>query len=531
MLSLLLLAWVATCSALLSAPAIPTLFYAEVRFNLQQDGGSWTGGGIYALDLANGKSHLNVRLANDVDEEDMIFLHTLDRYDEGATFMLDEDFLLCTKHQVSEKLPNPWAWVSRAVPSSLSNDDVDVWEHSEDYKTYEIAVKKGTNEPVRFVTYHTSKKEVVLTQTMTFLSFNPTTPEEWAFYIPTHCRESNGEPVKLLGDTGSVVSFANANWNCATASCSSRVSAGSPQPSYQCAEFVSRSLAAGGYIPGLTSGAAQSSYLNYQYNGAGYNMLYTTSTSAALGAIGFKKLAASASSVGAGVAVFGNGGAGYFSHTVIGNGNGNNVDAHNNARLNIPVSNDLYLGISACWGPGNSSGNGTTSGGQSTTGGGQTTGGGNGQTSGGNGQTSGGNGQTSGGNGQTSGGNGQTSGGNGQTSGGNGQTSGGNGQTSGQTSGQSTGQSNGQSTGQSTQSTSASSGYSTGTGDFGSSPHSEGGFGNAIAYKQRTVKPISEKVKITVLTDKLLTNIDDDEYTAEERHNLRIMEEKVANKF
>src|SRR5579884_3726643 len=45
------------------------------------------------------------------------------------------------------------------------------------------------------------------------------------------------------------VAYADSHWNCATAACTSRVSAGSPQPSFQCAEFVARALAAEGLVP------------------------------------------------------------------------------------------------------------------------------------------------------------------------------------------------------------------------------------------------------------------------------------------
>jgi hypothetical protein len=71
------------------------------------------------------------------------------------------------------------------------------------------------------------------------------------------------------------VTFADANWNCATAACTSRVSAGSAQPSYQCAEFVSRSLAAEGRIPGLTSHSSQAAYGSYHArNGKVYDLLW-----------------------------------------------------------------------------------------------------------------------------------------------------------------------------------------------------------------------------------------------------------------
>jgi hypothetical protein len=71
------------------------------------------------------------------------------------------------------------------------------------------------------------------------------------------------------------VAFADANWNCSTAACTHRVSAGSSQPNYQCAEFVARSLAAEGLIPGLTSHSSQSAYGNYHAkNGKTYDLLW-----------------------------------------------------------------------------------------------------------------------------------------------------------------------------------------------------------------------------------------------------------------
>ena len=71
------------------------------------------------------------------------------------------------------------------------------------------------------------------------------------------------------------VSFADANWNCATAACASRVPAGAAQPNYQCAEFVARSLAAEGQVPGLGSHSSQSAYGNYHArNGKTYDLLW-----------------------------------------------------------------------------------------------------------------------------------------------------------------------------------------------------------------------------------------------------------------
>jgi hypothetical protein len=75
--------------------------------------------------------------------------------------------------------------------------------------------------------------------------------------------------------TNAAVTYADSHWNCATAACTSRVSAGSAQPNFQCAEFVSRSLAAEGKVPGLTSNSSQSAYGSYHAkNGQTYDLLW-----------------------------------------------------------------------------------------------------------------------------------------------------------------------------------------------------------------------------------------------------------------
>ncbi len=69
-------------------------------------------------------------------------------------------------------------------------------------------------------------------------------------------------------------------WNCANVACTSTVSSGSSQSSYECAEFVARSLAAGGYISGLTGLEAQSKYDPYVYGGNSYDLLWVSSKQA-----------------------------------------------------------------------------------------------------------------------------------------------------------------------------------------------------------------------------------------------------------
>ena len=75
--------------------------------------------------------------------------------------------------------------------------------------------------------------------------------------------------------TNAAVAYADSHWNCATAACTSRVPAGAGQPNFQCAEFVARSLAAEGKVPGLTSGSSQSAYGHYRArNGKIYDLLW-----------------------------------------------------------------------------------------------------------------------------------------------------------------------------------------------------------------------------------------------------------------
>src|SRR5258708_4159342 len=75
--------------------------------------------------------------------------------------------------------------------------------------------------------------------------------------------------------TNAAVTYADSHWNCATAACTSRVPAGSGQPNFQCAEFVARSLAAEGKVPGLTSNSSQSAYGSYHArNGQTYDLLW-----------------------------------------------------------------------------------------------------------------------------------------------------------------------------------------------------------------------------------------------------------------
>ena len=71
------------------------------------------------------------------------------------------------------------------------------------------------------------------------------------------------------------VAYADSHWNCGNAACTYRVSAGTSQPNFQCAEFVARSLAAEGKVPGLSSTSSQSAYGSYRArNGRTYDLLW-----------------------------------------------------------------------------------------------------------------------------------------------------------------------------------------------------------------------------------------------------------------
>jgi len=134
--------------------------------------------------------------------------------------------------------------------------------------------------------------------------------------------------------------FADANYLCSTAACTSKVAVGSGQSNYQCAEFVSRSIASTGKIPNLTSGAAQSAYNNYSYKGKTYDLLWTSHrTGGPLGLEDFLIAAGwkSGGSVKDCSVVFVDGAEGAWSHVAVGVGS-NLLDAHNNARYHVATS-------------------------------------------------------------------------------------------------------------------------------------------------------------------------------------------------
>jgi len=312
------------------------------------------------MDIERGFTRTDINVFGQNPE--VISIHTLDRYDMEASYTIDNEHWKCTTtSRKNQQLENPFTWVlnsSFAGETSYRGQDLQVWEFVSASTYKSVAVKKGTNEPVIIVTRELSHNGTVSSEmTLIVAEWNLKSSPQWMRYIPQYCIDENN-----VGDANGVVYFANNNWNCADPACDQTVPVGSGQPNYGCAEFVARCIAYGGYFPGLAATAPQGNYYSYAYGGNTYDLCLCSSLSDALGALGFSKLAAAYSSVDAGVATFGDGGDGYFSHAVIGVAP-QVVDAHNNARLQIGVSDDLFNGVDGAWGlPGSPPTTGSTTG-------------------------------------------------------------------------------------------------------------------------------------------------------------------------
>jgi hypothetical protein len=335
---------------------MPSTFHAKVSATMGEGSVmkpiAWRGGGMLALDAAQGISRTHLYLEG-LQGQESKHMHTLERFDMNSTFILEAG-QGCTKKAASGKLTNMWDWVEKSSfsgKSSYLGFTLQNWEYTDESSThFKLSIKEGTSEPVYF-----SKRQVidgsVSELALTFMSWKVEHPPSWLIYVPQACQYTDAHVSPVLGDVSKVVYFANWQWDCADPACSSTVPDGSAQPNYACAEFAARSLAYGGFIPTLTTGQEpQGNYYEYSYNGQSYDLCLTTGLSSCLGALGFTKLPATASSVTAGVATFGDGGDGYFSHAVIGV-SPQTIDAHNNARQNRPVTWDLFNGIDAAWGP------------------------------------------------------------------------------------------------------------------------------------------------------------------------------------
>ena len=141
--------------------------------------------------------------------------------------------------------------------------------------------------------------------------------------------------------------FADRYWNCADVACTQTVASGSSQPNYECAEFVARALAAGGWISGLSGLEAQSSYDPYEYNGQSYDFLWVSNIQG--GPLGLREFLLAkgwsgdaSSSIVAGSAVMVSGSGGSYGHVALGVGD-NVCDAHNNARYHATSCNTFYI--------------------------------------------------------------------------------------------------------------------------------------------------------------------------------------------
>jgi len=158
-------------------------------------------------------------------------------------------------------------------------------------------------------------------------------------------------PHVLPLNIASFVAFANLNWGCVDATCTANVTAGTFQPNYQCAEFVSRCLVAGGAIPNLDPYGSQESYLGYSFGGKTYDLLWVSSNEGApigledlLKVLGWVNVGNDCTQVQAGYVAISTGADGPYSHAFVGVGN-ELADAHNSARFQVPSC--FYSGPSA----------------------------------------------------------------------------------------------------------------------------------------------------------------------------------------
>eukprot|EP00026_Physarum_polycephalum_P011803 Phypoly_transcript_12047.p1 GENE.Phypoly_transcript_12047~~Phypoly_transcript_12047.p1 ORF type:complete len:371 (-),score=78.85 Phypoly_transcript_12047:54-1118(-) len=347
-LLVLLCVWACVCLADPTRPTISDQFYAEVHVAVNDNDRPLAGGGVLAIDVPNNKGRTDFKLENSHHEIETI--HVLDRYDLHEIYEIFDD-QACKTVPVTGNIEDPFAWIAKAEyngSTTYHNRQHDVWvlnmnDNGNMFERRLYVDSADVNTPVFFTIHNVSNNKVVYDMAISFLSFNPKEPQSWVFNVPTTCNGSLGNYGGC--NSGAVVYWANANWNCGDVACSYRVPDGSAQPSYACAEFTARALAAGGYV-GLSPTAPQGSYGNYR----GYNLLVVSSLSGYCGAAGFSGRAASPSSVQAAYAVMGNGGEGAWSHACIGVGPGID-DCHNIARENHAASGSFFDGVQAVWAP------------------------------------------------------------------------------------------------------------------------------------------------------------------------------------
>jgi hypothetical protein len=112
---------------------------------------------------------------------------------------------------------------------------------------------------------------------------------------------------------------------------------------YECAEFVARALAAGGYLSGLPGLEAQSKYV---HGGKSHDLLWVSSLQG--GPLGLRELSlekgwsgSATSAIVAHSAVIAAGSGGSYGHVAVGVG-ANLRDAHNNARYHTSSRSSYY---------------------------------------------------------------------------------------------------------------------------------------------------------------------------------------------
>jgi len=328
-------------------PAISNQFYSEVQVAVNDNNRPVSGGGILAVDVPKNVGRRDYKLENP--DHDIETIHILERYDLGEVYELVDNYK-CKSRPVKGNVESPFAWVEKAVyngTTSYHGRSHDIWtlleKNGNNTSRKQLYVDSNdVNTPV-YLDSHDVDNNVVYDMAITFITFDPKEPQPWVFNLPSSCNTSL--PRAGACNSAAVVYWANSNWNCANVACSSRVPDGAAQPSYACAEFTARALAAGGYV-GLSPTAAQSAYGNFK----GYNLLVVSSLSSYCGASGFGARAASASSVQAAYAAMGNGGDGVWSHACIGVGPGKD-DCHNIARENHASSGSFLDGVQAVWAP------------------------------------------------------------------------------------------------------------------------------------------------------------------------------------
>jgi len=322
-------------------PKISPIFHADVSVSYRLGTKGYNGGGLYAYDTKTNRARTDYKLEDEGAREHYIFIHILDRYDLHEEYTIEDQ--KCSMKPVTGQLQDPWEWVAKASYVSTGvfrGQKFDEWQYVQGNDTTRLAVlSSDTTTPV-WQNTHSNYNGAITQLDLIFEEWDTKEPEDWVFYVPQICNYTSEGLVG--GDVNAVIYFANNNWNCVNVACTSRVPAGTGQPGYQCAEFTARSLAAGGYLPGLSSTAAQSAYGNYKGN----NLLVTTSLSKALIGEGFH----TAGSVAAASALFGDGGEGAWSHACVGVG-ANTVDCHNNAREGNTASGIMYKGINQILAP------------------------------------------------------------------------------------------------------------------------------------------------------------------------------------